>query len=108
LLNDRLLLQVTALLAAGLGVQSLQGPFSDVMASSVPRGSFLYRWLDYLSFALSGLPADATQAAAVVYTCGDLHRPGASLDYPVGESPCSHTSISSNTVRTSVVLLTAQ
>jgi hypothetical protein len=42
--------------------------------------------LDYLSFALSGLDATGTIAAAVVYTLGDLHRTGAYLDYPVGGS----------------------
>jgi hypothetical protein len=55
-------LQVTALLRAGPGVAKLQSPFTDVSdAAGVKRGSFLYRWLDYLAFALSGLPAAATQ-----------------------------------------------
>jgi phytoene dehydrogenase-like protein len=39
-----------------------------------------------LSFALSGLPADGTIAAAVVYTMRDLHQSRAALDYPVGGS----------------------
>ena len=30
----------------------------------------------------SGLPADGTMAAAVIYTIGDLHRPGCLIDYP--------------------------
>ena len=46
----------------------------------------LERWIDYLAFALSGLPADGTVGAAVAYTLGDLHRPNAVLDYPVGGS----------------------
>lgn len=32
----------------------------------------------------SGLPADGTMAAAVIYTIGDLHRPGCVIDYPKG------------------------
>lgn len=32
----------------------------------------------------SGLPADGTMAAAVIYTIGDLHRPGCIIDYPRG------------------------
>lgn len=32
----------------------------------------------------SGLPADGTMAAAVIYTIGDLHRPGCLIDYPRG------------------------
>lgn len=32
----------------------------------------------------SGLPADGTMAAAVIYTIGDLHRPGCIIDYPKG------------------------
>jgi hypothetical protein len=43
-------------------------------------------WLDYLSFALSGLDSTGTIAAAVVYTLGDLYRPEAYLDYPIGGS----------------------
>ena len=50
------------------------------------RNDFLERWIDYLAFALSGLPADGTVGAAVAYTLGDLHRPNAVLDYPVGGS----------------------
>lgn len=43
-------------------------------------------WFEFLSFALSGLPADGTLAAAVVYTMRDLHQSRAALDYPVGGS----------------------
>lgn len=45
---------------------------------------FNRKWFDYLAFALSGLDAAHTQAAPVVYTMSDLHRPGAVLDYPMG------------------------
>ncbi|CAM9259920.1 unnamed protein product [Discosporangium mesarthrocarpum] len=75
---------VDALKHAGPGVQSLEGSFDRILEGTVARGSFLYRWLDYLSFALSGLPADGTMAAAVIYTIGDLHRPGCVIDYPKG------------------------
>ncbi|CAM9114159.1 unnamed protein product [Ectocarpus sp. 13 AM-2016] len=84
---------VDALRHAGPGVQArrsaeffcaLQGAFTDVLEGTVERDSFLFKWLDYLSFALSGLPADGTMAAAVIYTIGDLHRPGCVIDYPRG------------------------
>ncbi|CAN0261220.1 unnamed protein product [Pylaiella littoralis] len=75
---------VDALRHAGPGVQALQGAFTDVLEGTVDRDSFLFKWLDYLSFALSGLPADGTMAAAVIYTIGDLHRPGCVIDYPKG------------------------
>lgn len=32
--------------------QALQGAFTDVLEGTVKKDSFLYRWLDYLSFAL--------------------------------------------------------
>ena len=47
---------------------------------------FIKAWLDYLAFALSGLDASGTLGAAVAFTMGDLYRPGAILDYPVGGS----------------------
>eukprot|EP00903_Cladosiphon_okamuranus_P011352 g10700.t1 len=75
---------VDALRHAGPRVQALQGAFTDVLEGTVKRDSFLFKWLDYLSFALSGLPADGTMAAAVIYTIGDLHRPGCIIDYPKG------------------------
>ncbi|CAM9978184.1 unnamed protein product, partial [Hapterophycus canaliculatus] len=75
---------VDALRHAGPGVQALQGAFTDVLEGTVDKDGFLFKWLDYLSFALSGLPADGTMAAAVIYTIGDLHRPGCLIDYPKG------------------------
>jgi phytoene dehydrogenase-like protein len=53
---------------------------------NVKKDTFLRRWLDYLSFALSGLLADGTICAAVSYTLGDLHRENSVLDYPIGGS----------------------
>ena len=65
----------------------LTGPSSGLLdLSSGGRTDFLDRWIDYLAFALSGLPADGTVGAAVAYTLGDLHRPNAVLDYPIGGS----------------------
>lgn len=32
--------------------KALQGPFTDVLEGTVKKDSFLYKWLDYLSFAL--------------------------------------------------------
>jgi len=62
----------------------LTGPFTKTMDLYNLKSSFLRKWFDYLSFALSGLDAAHTQAAPVSYTIGDLHRPGAILDYPMG------------------------
>jgi phytoene dehydrogenase-like protein len=41
-------------------------------------------WLDALAFSLSGLPASRTAAAAMAFVLYDMHRAGASLDYPKG------------------------
>lgn len=74
-------------LSFGPVAAKIQGPFSAAMdEAGVRPGTFLYRWLDYLSFALSGLLADGTICAAVSYTLGDLHRQGSILDYPIGGS----------------------
>lgn len=65
----------------------LTGPASQLFGlNDEAENVFLARWIDYLAFALSGLPADGTVGAAVAYTLGDLHRPNAVLDYPVGGS----------------------
>ncbi len=47
-----------------------------------PERTFLQNHFDYLSFALSGFASERTQAAPVAYMCGDLHLPGAVLDFP--------------------------
>eukprot|EP00960_Hanusia_phi_P067885 766722-Hanusia_phi.AAC.1 len=74
-------------LSFGPAAATINGPFSAVMKQAgIKEGTFLWRWLDYLSFALSGLLADGTICAAVSYTLGDLHRKGSLLDYPVGGS----------------------
>ena len=74
-------------LSFGPTAAKINGPFANVMKEAgIQENTFLYRWLDYLSFALSGLLADGTICAAVSYTLGDLHRKGSVLDYPVGGS----------------------
>jgi phytoene dehydrogenase-like protein len=72
------------LLSMGGKGRLLTGPFSKVMDLYGVKDPFLRKWFDYLSFALSGLDASQTQAAAVAYMMIDLHKQGAVLDYPVG------------------------
>jgi phytoene dehydrogenase-like protein len=50
----------------------------------VVKDQWLRNWLDALAFSLSGLPASRTSAAAMAFVLYDMHRPGASLDYPKG------------------------
>jgi phytoene dehydrogenase-like protein len=80
------------LLQIGTRGLMLTGPFSAVLDqyddnnNEAPNSSstFLRQWFDYLSFALSGLDASHTQAAAVLYMMKDLHGQNAVLDYPLG------------------------
>jgi phytoene dehydrogenase-like protein len=79
------------LLQIGTRGLMLTGPFSAVLDQydtvATPTNSsstFLRQWFDYLSFALSGMDAAHTQAAAVLYMMKDLHGPNAVLDYPMG------------------------
>ena len=74
------------LLSAAPHARFLNGPFSDLMDAAGITNKFLRGWLDYLAFALSGLDASGTLGAAVSFTLGDLHAPGAILDYPIGGS----------------------
>ena len=74
------------LLSAAPHARFLNGPFSDLMDAAGITNKFLRGWLDYLAFALSGLDASGTLGAAVSFTLGDLHAPGAILDYPMGGS----------------------
>jgi phytoene dehydrogenase-like protein len=63
------------------------GPFSRVLAAAgVSRTSLLYRWFDFLAFALSGLPVDQTSAAAVAFMIREFFADGAVMDYPQGGS----------------------
>ena len=61
----------------------LDGSFEPFMTKYV-KDKFLRSWLDALAFSLSGLPATKTGAAAMAYTIYDLHRNGATMDYPQG------------------------
>ena len=94
-------------LSFGPTAAKINGPFAAVMKEAgMKEGTFLYRWLDYLSFALSGLLADGTICAAVSYTLGDLHvrqrahettracarsRRGVKWGVDAGRSICTHT-----------------
>jgi phytoene dehydrogenase-like protein len=74
------------LIVKGLpSVAKVEGSFKAI-SGKIVKDKFLENWFEFLSFALSGLPADGTIAAAVAYTMRDLHQEGASLDYPVGGS----------------------
>jgi phytoene dehydrogenase-like protein len=70
----------------GLRANLLDGPFSAVMEAARVDDPFLVHWFDFLAFAFSGLPANGTVAAAMVYMLADLHRDGAQMDYPLGGS----------------------
>ena len=63
------------------------GPFSKVLAAAdVPRTSLVYRWFDFLAFALSGLPVEQTSAAAIAFMIKEFFADGAVMDYPMGGS----------------------
>jgi phytoene dehydrogenase-like protein len=73
------------LLSIGTKGALLTGPFSAVLDRyQVTNDSFVRKWFDYLAFALSGLDAAHTQAAAIAYMMIDLHTPNRVLDYPMG------------------------
>jgi phytoene dehydrogenase-like protein len=48
--------------------------------------SFIHNWIEMLCFLISGLPAEATSAAAMSFMFADWYRPNAQLDYPMGGS----------------------
>lgn len=75
-----------SLLSAAPHASLLNAPFSATMEKAGLSDPFLIAWLDYLSFALSGLDATGTLGAAVAFTLGDLYSPNAYLDYPIGGS----------------------
>jgi len=63
------------------------GPFSRVLAAAgIGRTSLVYRWFDFLAFALSGLPVDQTSAAAIAFMIKEFFADGAVMDYPIGGS----------------------
>merc|ERR1712232_455840 len=66
--------------------ETLTGTFAPFMDGPIfqVKDKWLRNWLDALAFSLSGLPASRTSAAAMAFVLYDMHRPGASLDYPKG------------------------
>ena len=63
------------------------GPFSNLLeAAKIPKTSMTYRWFDFLAFALSGLPATATSAAACSFMIKEFFSDNATMEYPVGGS----------------------
>jgi phytoene dehydrogenase-like protein len=65
---------------------TLTGTFAPYMDGPIHtvKSPWLRNWLDALAFSLSGLPASRTAAAAMAFVIHDMHREGATLDYPVG------------------------
>lgn len=80
-----LLPHMLKLMKGAIVASKVEGSFK-ALSKTVVTDKFLENWFEFLSFALSGLPADDTIAAAVAYTMRDLHQEGAALDYPVGGS----------------------
>lgn len=72
-----------SLLKPGPAVAAIAGPLDSVL-EGVVTDRFLYNWLNFLAFALCGLPSDGTTAAAVIYMLGEMHKQRAVLDAPVG------------------------
>lgn len=64
---------------------SPSGAYSSVLrAAGVDPKGLVHRWVDFLAFALSGLPVEGTSAAAVAFMMRELFAPEAVMDYPVG------------------------
>lgn len=59
-----LLPHMLALLVGAPIAGKVEGPFKAI-SKDIVKDKFLENWLEFLSFALSGLPADSTIAAAV-------------------------------------------
>lgn len=63
------------------------GSFARVLEEArVPQTSLVWRFFDFLAFALSGLPVEKTSAAAVGFMLRELFADGAVMDYPEGGS----------------------
>ena len=56
-------------------------------AAGIKPTSLVYRWFDFLAFALSGLPVTETSAAAVSFMIKEFFADGAVMDVPIGGSP---------------------
>ncbi|CAM6125241.1 unnamed protein product [Calypogeia fissa] len=59
-------------------------PFSELMDSAGVTDRFVKNWIDLLSFCLSGIRADGTLAAEVVYMFGEWYKHECMLEYPIG------------------------
>lgn len=70
--------------AGAAEASKLIGPFSELVKSTGVKDPFVLNWLDLLSFLLSGLKADGTLAAEIVYMFGEWYKPGCVLEYPMG------------------------
>lgn len=66
-------------------LSKLRGSFGALM-DEVISDSFVCNWLEMLCFLISGLPAEATSAAAMSFLFADWYRPQVKLDYPMGGS----------------------
>lgn len=65
-------------------VNGLVQPFSKLLDQAQVQNKFIRRWLDLLSFLLSGLPANGTIAAEMGFMLNEFYRPNAYLDFPRG------------------------
>nr|ATB19529.1 putative FAD/NAD(P)-binding oxidoreductase family protein [Thuja plicata] len=66
-----------------LGATKLLRPFSEIIDSLNLKDPFIRNWLDLLCFLLSGLKADGTLAAEIVYMFAEWYKPGCVLEYPL-------------------------
>uniref|UniRef100_A0A0C9QVE0 TSA: Wollemia nobilis Ref_Wollemi_Transcript_6218_2204 transcribed RNA sequence n=1 Tax=Wollemia nobilis TaxID=56998 RepID=A0A0C9QVE0_9CONI len=71
---------------AALGATRLLRPFSEIIDSLDLKDPFIRNWLDLLCFLLSGLKADGTLAAEIVYMFAEWYKPGCVLEYPLDGS----------------------
>lgn len=66
-----------------LSATKLLRPFSEIIDSLDLKDPFIRNWLDLLCFLLSGLKADGTLAAEIVYMFAEWYKPGSVLEYPL-------------------------
>nr|ATB19528.1 putative FAD/NAD(P)-binding oxidoreductase family protein [Microbiota decussata] len=66
-----------------IGATKLLRPFSEIIDSLNLKDPFIRNWLDLLCFLLSGLKADGTLAAEIVYMFAEWYKPGCVLEYPL-------------------------
>ena len=66
-------------------MRHLAGAFGPLVDRHL-QDPFLRHWVDLLSFLISGMPVQHTNAAAMATLFGEWFRPDACLDYPLGGS----------------------